>query len=207
MSIRTLIAAAIAAGSVSGVASASTLVFDDFSVDQFTENFDFQSENDWGDPSGSLLDRVLFGPKAQIGAGEMRFESSNVSEAFLFYYNGGLGESGSLSLDGYSDFYFDFVTDASFIFSVNTANGSSGQAFTTISGTAGERVTLSFTDLFAGSGLNPDDGLQFLSFRSLVSTDAFLTEFGLVQATVIPLPGAAGMGLVGMGLIALRRRR
>jgi len=182
----TLIAAAIVAGSVSGVASASTVVFDDFSVDQ---TLGLLTPAGWGDPLGSGTYRVLFGENNISGGlwappvpGGLNYTTLGVQGA-------------GVDLASYTGIYFDFVGAGTIGVSVG---GGPPQA---VNGAANTRVFLDFASI---PGFDPtfrDIGL------SIQAEGTTLTEFGLVQAAVIPLPGAAGMALAGMGLIGLRRRR
>jgi hypothetical protein len=69
-------------------------------------------------------------------------------------------------------------------------------------------------DVMSSGGGNADSGVDHLSVQvpatdwwTNPSTAGTYLQYTLQSSVVIPLPGAAGMALAGMGLIGLRRRR
>jgi hypothetical protein len=170
----TLIAAAIVAASVSGVASASTVVFDDFSVDQTTPGFVGSAV--WGDPLTSGLDRWVDGGNHISGGLWAPGFFEQVS------YQDGLGVDRSI----YTGLYFDFVGAGDLLVSVG------GSSLVTVTGTANERVFLDFDSL---SGLDANDPDIVLINNGFGTS---LSEFGF-EVSVVPLPPAA---LAGLGLLA-----
>ncbi len=187
--IAAAIVAAIVAASVSGVASASTVVFDDFSVDMNPDPSAIvtQAPAVWGDPLGSSLNRVMQGGNTGAISGGVWAAPGFFD---LLSYQGGSGVDRS----SYTGLYFDFVGAGGFLVSV----GGSYQLY--VSGTANERVFVDFASFPGVDANNPDIVLSNLN------NGTSLTEIGFYTAA-IPLPGAAGMALAGLGLVGTRRRR
>lgn len=177
----TLIAAAIVAASVSGVASASTVVFDDFSVYMNSDPSAIvtQASAVWGDLLGSSLDRVMQG-------GNTGDISGGIWEPGFYdqlSYQGGSGVDWS----SYTGLYFDFVGAGTLLVSVG------GSSLETVTGTSGERFFLDIALLFGVDANDPD----IVLINNELGTS--LSEFGLVEVAVVPLPPAA---LAGLGLLA-----
>jgi len=186
---------AIVAGSVSGVASASTVVFDDFSVDMNSSPSAIvtQAPAVWGDPLGSSLDRVMQGGNT----GDISGGLWGPGFFDLLSYQDGSGVDRS----SYTGLYFDFV-DAGDLF------GEPGQLFVyvggsigvTVTATANERVFLDFASLSGVDANNPDIVLINSGFGTT------LGEIGF-QAAAVPGAGLAGLATVGLAGVSRRRRR
>jgi MYXO-CTERM domain-containing protein len=72
-----------------------------------------------------------------------------------------------------------------------------------------DEMSVSFSE-YGGEGL--ENGFQFVTWNGeawqVVATAGGFIEGGFsFSATVIPLPAALGMGLVGLAAVAVRRRR
>jgi hypothetical protein len=180
----TLIAAAIVAASVSGVASASTVVFDDFSVDMFPEGSAnvTQASVLWGDLLGSSLNRVMQGGNTGAISGGVWGALGFFD--LLSYQSDAPGSGVDRSI--YTGLYFDFVGAGDLLVSVG------GSSLVTVTGTANERVFLDFDSL---SGLDANDPDIVLINNGFGTS---LSEFGF-EVSVVPLPPAA---LAGLGLLA-----
>ena len=70
----------------------------------------------------------------------------------------------------------------------------------------GSLSTTTFAN-FGGLSLGSIDEVRFSSDNPGGSNGFTLDNVTLREGVIIPLPGAAGMGLAGLGLVAVRRRR
>ena len=179
---------AIVAGSVSGVASASTVVFDDFSVNMNPDPSAIVTQTPavWGDPLGSSLDRVMQGGNTGAISGGLW------GPGFfdLLSYQDGSGVDRS----SYTGLYFDFVGAGTLEVSVG------GSVSYQVNGMANERVFLDFASLSGVDANNPDIVLINSGFGTT------LGEIGF-QASAVPGAGLAGLATVGLAGVSRRRRR
>jgi hypothetical protein len=124
---------------------------------------------------------------------------------------------------GQAGTFLSYSLDLTFTFNggANVTAEPGGQFSTTDFNTG---VTGTFTAIFQNTSSNPNfNGFYAITLdigfdasehwawnnRDALNQDFLDGEFrsSFFQATVIPLPGAAGMALAGMGMIGLRRRR
>ena len=124
------------------------------------------------------------------------FESSVTSDSAMLYVNDINQDVNSMSSNS---------VDGEFLWS----QGSNGDGLAWAGLGALDEMSVSFSD-YGGEGL--ENGFQFVTWNGeawqVVATAGGFIEGGFsFSATVIPLPAALGMGLVGLAAVAVRRRR
>lgn len=183
-----LIAASIIAGSLSGVASASKLVIDNFSTAMnVTDSFSFVSQTavQWGTSANlgrSFLNGAANPTGSSINGGELSF---NPVSQLVYQSPQSDPDDAALSTAGLKFFYFDFVTAGSFRFNAYNAQNPpvSLNNFQTINGQAGERVLVSLSSF---GTLNPSQVVKRLEFRLEPGDSGVrLFEFGLTSASTV----------------------
>jgi hypothetical protein len=199
-----LIAASIIAGSLSGVASASKLVIDNFSTDMnVTDSFGFVSQTaaQWGTSANlgrSFLNGAANPTGSSINGGGLSF---NPVSQLVYQSPQSDPDDAALSTAGLKFFYFDFVTAGSFRFNAYNAQNPpvSLNNFQTITGQAGERVLVS---LSSSGTLNPSQVVKRLEFRLEPGHSGFrLSEFGLTSASTVIYSNAIHQSIFQTGYI------
>lgn len=155
--------------------------------------------NGWGRP-------INLGTQSDFWVGSWADDpggAGSIAGGNFFEYSGGWNE-------------IDATYTGNGLFSVSDADHASGIQRIAISIAAlGLNIGDTFGfDVMTSGGGNNDPGVDHLSvqgqatpFWDVPSTGGTFLQYTLMSTVVIPLPGAAGMALAGMGLIGLRRRR